>query len=262
MKLFASDYDGTFYKHNRQKGEIGANIEEVGRWQKAGNLFIFATGRSISMMQLEKRRRRIRYDYIVGLNGAIIVDEKDTVLLQKAIDSGVAREIVALIEESGIESYSITDGFKGYVRAPFKKGYRSGLLLKLLGLMTRTYHLSKSQALQLPVVQIAVTMSNQEQALAFARTVNAKFEGKASAFANLVHVDIQAPGLSKATGTQFVAKKHQIADDRIIGMGDSFNDLPMFESFFGVTLPEATEAVKQEAAGIYETVGHALKDLR
>jgi len=262
MKLFASDYDGTFYKHNRQKGEIEANIQQVGKWQQAGNLFIFATGRSISMMQFEKRHRKIKYDYVVGLNGAVIVDRDDNILLQEAIPNQTAREIVGLIEESGIESYSITDGFKGYVRAPFRWAHKSGLWLKLVGLMTRTYHLSKAQALTLPVAQIAVTMPSQEEAVAFAKQVNDQFKGEATAFANLVHVDIQALGLSKATGTHFVANKYGIPKNQIIGMGDSFNDLPMLEAFLGLTLPEAKKEIKDVADGIYETVGRALEDLR
>ena len=74
MKLFASDYDGTYWKHTK-KGQLDLrkNIKVTKRWQEAGHLFVFATGRPISMMKLEQKMHGIVYDYIVGLNGGIIM---------------------------------------------------------------------------------------------------------------------------------------------------------------------------------------------
>ena len=48
MKLFASDYDGTYWKHTK-KGQLDLrkNIKVTKRWQEAGHLFVFATGRPI-----------------------------------------------------------------------------------------------------------------------------------------------------------------------------------------------------------------------
>ena len=262
MKLFASDYDGTFCKHeNRKRDEIKNNVFQSGRWREGGNIFAFATGRSISMMQLEKRRHGIEYDYIVGLNGAVIVDKSDNVLFRMSIKPSIAKEIIALIESKNIGNYSITDGFKGHFRAPLSLKSPSLLLFKLLGLFTRTYHLSKEEALKLPVAQIALTVENPQEAVAFADFINETFKGEAFAFANLVHVDIQAPGLSKATGIEFIAQKYHLSETLIYGMGDSFNDIPMFERFHGLTLPEATKEIKEQAKGVYDTVGHALKDL-
>ena len=44
MKLFASDYDGTYWKHTK-KGQLDLrkNIKVTKRWQEAGHLFVFAT---------------------------------------------------------------------------------------------------------------------------------------------------------------------------------------------------------------------------
>ena len=262
MKLFASDYDGTYFKHiNRKKGEVETNFQRVAEWQKKGNLFIFATGRSISMMVFEKKRRRIKYDYIVGLNGGIIVDKNDNVLFREAIKSETAREIINLLDRENVSTYCITDGIKGHVKTTMKWESRYLISLKLMGLFTRTYHLSKKQALALPVAQIALTCKTHDEAEAFAAMINERFSGEVSAFANLIHVDIQAPGLSKASGMEFVARKYGISPENVYGMGDSFNDVPMFEKYNGLTLPEAAETIKEKAGTVYETVGHALKDL-
>ncbi|MCL1949549.1 MAG: Cof-type HAD-IIB family hydrolase [Turicibacter sp.] len=261
MKLFASDYDGTFYRHDRTKNEISTNNLEVKKWRDAGNLFIFATGRSISMMHFERRFRKIKYDYLVGLNGAIIVDQHDRILFRKDISPPVAHAIVNLLEEKGLDSYSITDGFSGHLSGRFSFLKPDRLLFRLVGLMTRTYHLSREAALKLPVAQIALTTNSHEEAHKVAEMINETFKGEAFAFANLIHVDIQAPGLSKATGMGYVSKKHQVKQENAYGMGDSYNDIPMFEAYRGISLPGAKEAIKMKAEALYETVGHALGDL-
>ena len=58
MKLFASDYDGTYWKHTL-KGQLDLkkNIKMTKKWQKEGHLFVFATGRSISLIRLEEWHR-------------------------------------------------------------------------------------------------------------------------------------------------------------------------------------------------------------
>lgn len=42
-------------------------------------------------------------------------------------------------------------------------------------------------------------------------------------------------------------------------MGDSFNDVPMFEQYHGFTLPEARQEIKEQAEAVFETVGEALR---
>lgn len=54
MKLFASGYDGTYCKHTKLgRQQLKENIKATKEWQEMGNLFIFATGRPISLMKIE-----------------------------------------------------------------------------------------------------------------------------------------------------------------------------------------------------------------
>jgi len=262
MKLFASDYDGTFFKHqHRKRLEVKKNIEGVMSWQEAGNLFVFATGRSISLMNLERKFRKLRYDYIVGLNGGIIVSKTGEILFQATIKPEVAQGVVELIEKQGINNYTVTDGLTGHFKIPFNWRKKSSYLFKLLMMSSKAYRLSLEAALKQPVAQIAVETVGHEEAIAFAKLVNETFKNQVTAFANLHHVDISAPNVSKATGVAAVAKIHQIKNEDIYGMGDSHNDVPMFKEFNGLTLPEAHLEIKEQADAVYETVGSALSDI-
>lgn len=100
MKLFASDYDGTYWKHTF-KGQVDLvkNIKQTKQWREEGNLFVFATGRPISMMRLEKYMHGIVYDYIVGLNGGIIISKTGDILFRETINNSIARKIMILIQQ-------------------------------------------------------------------------------------------------------------------------------------------------------------------
>ena len=100
MKLFASDYDGTYCKHTKLgRQQLKENIKATKEWQEMGNLFIFATGRPISLMKIEQKRHGLVYDYIVGLNGAVIVSSYGQVVFRQTIKNEIAKQIVELIQE-------------------------------------------------------------------------------------------------------------------------------------------------------------------
>lgn len=260
MKLFASDYDGTYWKHTG-KGQLDLkrNIKMTKRWQKEGHLFVFATGRPISLMRLEERLHGIVYDYIVGLNGGIIVSKDGEILFQQAIEEPVVRKIIKVIQTEDFLQYGITDGICGHYQTTFGWRHKTFYLFKLFNFFFKQYNLSLEESLKRPVVQISVKMKSHEQAIVFAKKMNQEFGDDIVAYSNLRHVDISAKGLSKATGVDYVAKLHHINADQVYCMGDSFNDVPMFETFHGYTLPEACDEIKQCAEKVFETVEAAMK---
>ena len=265
MKLFGSDYDGTFYKHkNRGENELEENKAAVEKWRSAGNLFAFATGRAINEMASARFIDGAEFDYLIGLNGGIVIDAKDAVIFRALIEPEIAEKIVKLIETHGFKRVNVTDGFKGYYASASWINDEMKALAKKHKIekdMIESFQLTLEEALQNPVAMIAVETDNPEEANAFAAVVNETFSGQVTAFSNLQHVDISAFGLSKATGLEQLAKLHNIEHANVYGMGDSYNDVPMLEKFHGFTLPEANAEIQSFADEIYPTVGAALEDL-
>ncbi|MCL2559002.1 MAG: HAD family hydrolase [Turicibacter sp.] len=261
MKLFGSDYDGTFYKHeNRGENELAENIAAVEKWREAGHLFAFATGRSIGEMAYDRIINHITFDYLVGLNGGIIINHKDEVMFRALIEPSVASEIVDLIQARNFGRLSVTDGFKGHYPIALFEGEYAESLAQYPEIVAN-FSLTLEEALANPVAMIALSTANTEEAVAFATLVNETFAGQVTAFANLQHVDIAAAGTSKATGLEYVAKRYSIDKNNVFGMGDSYNDVPMLENFNGFTLPEANDEIKSFADNVYETVAAAIKDV-
>lgn len=262
MKLFASDYDGTYCKHTRLGyRQMKQNIKVTKQWQEAGNLFVFATGRDLSLMKMEELLHRIQYDYVIGLNGAIIMSKEKSVLFRQTMSNKVARDIVLFIQQQSISYFTITDGINGYVQTPKRLTNKMFYLFKILKYVAKLYTRSLDEALSYEVAQISVKMNSHQDAIRVANLINNQFGDEVMAFANLVHVDISAKGLSKATGLEYLVKLHQLNNDEVYCIGDSFNDLPMIESFNGFTMIEACEEVKEKAKGTFSTVGDAMQSI-
>ena len=260
MKLFGSDYDGTFNRHgSRDENELEENMAAVAKWRATGNLFAFATGRSINGLTYDRHVTGIKFDYLIGLNGGIIVNAQDEIIFRELIEPAIAKKIVELIKNRALEWFSVTDGLQGY--HPAVVNWRiDDELWHQLGIK-ETFSLPLEEALANPVAMIAVEMPSSEEAIAFASLVNETFAGHVSAFSNVNNVDIGASGLSKATGLAHIAKLHGIDENDVFGMGDSYNDVPMFETFHGFTLPEVNDEIKALADKVYPTVNAAIEDV-
>lgn len=262
MKLFASDYDGTYCKHTRLGyRQMKENIKVTKEWRDTGNLFVFSTGRPISLMQIEQKLHGLVYDYIVGLNGAVIISNDGEVIFRRTIPNEVAHDIIKLIQEQQITHYMVTDGLNGHFYTKFQLFKQDYYVFKFLKWTHRMFNLTLEQALNNPVAQIAIKTNHHDEAMAFAKLINEKFGHEVVAYANLVHVDICAKDLSKATGIHEVAMRHQVKHENIYCIGDSFNDLPMIKAYYGFTMVEACDEIKQQAESIYDTVSEAIQSI-
>lgn len=258
MKLFASDYDGTYCKHTGLgRLQLKENIKATKAWQEDGHLFVFSTGRPISLMKVEQQLHGLVYDYIIGLNGAVIVSSEGQVVFRQTIKNEIAKQIVACIQEKKLTQYMVTDGLNGHYYTKFHLFKGEYYLFKLLKWTHRLFNLTLAQALEQPVAQIAVKTNSHQEAIQFANVINESFGHEVVAYANLVHVDICAKNLSKASGVSEVAKRHQIDKEEVYCIGDSFNDLPMLEAYHGFTMVEAVDEIKEHTEAVFTTVSEA-----
>ena len=271
MKIFVSDYDGTFTKHDGNTAEIKDNLAQVQAWRRAGNIFVFATGRSVSLMRTFVEKG-IECDYLVALNGGIVTSGDHKLLFESAIPHDVAVEIMALVKEWGFRNYTITDGFFQHRKsvlcdflARFGVGFwrKIGLVFAWFQLCAPCFknNVSYKEAMRRPVGQISIATDSHERAADFAALINQRFSGKIATYMNEASVDITCHGVSKATGIAHIAQLLDVSDEHIYCMGDSYNDIPMLETYHGFTVPKASQEVKAKAEGVYNTVGDAIRAL-
>ena len=263
MKLFASDYDGTYLRTKRSITEITHNNHQVKKWQKKGNIFAFATGRSITGMRGKIRISGYSYDYIIALNGGIVVDKHGVIIFRRRIKTEIVKEIVEIIKDK-TPFYHFTDGYIGHFNSKFQVGRGTYFknYLKIMSHISPKFNLSFEDAIKRPILQVTLSLENEEDAIEFTKFLNDKFKGEISAYSNNCYIDVSAANVSKATGINSIAKIHNIETRNIYSMGDSYNDISMLRAYKGFCPEGVNEDVASHAKKIYRSVGDAIRAIR
>ncbi len=220
MKIIASDFDGTLYRH----GEISARDREaIARWQAAGNLFGLVTGRGGEIFR-EVGALGVTLDFTVAHNGAVILDREGHVIREDAFDAAIAREYFDFAyDESG---YSFQ--------------YAKPDTSKYIGLET----------------QIALLLHNQEDAQALCGIIQSKFGDRLNSFTNGWWINTVAKDVSKATGIARYSEICGVARENIFVVGDSYNDLSMLTAFDGYIVATADAGMKKLIPRVCEDIAH------
>lgn len=97
MNLFC-DVDGTFWQHSDTDFvQYKRNIEAVKRFRAAGNIFGFATGRSIPSMRRNFPDYAKEVDYLVVDNGSFAVDvQKNDIIIENTFTPNELKRIISI----------------------------------------------------------------------------------------------------------------------------------------------------------------------
>ena len=107
---------------------------------------------------------------------------------------------------------------------------------------------------------ISMRFKDEEAAAEAAAAITSKYGAQAAPYQNVRHVDIVAAGCSKGTGAARV--KEIFGIDRLGGIGDSYNDLPLLQaSDIGFTFASAPAMLREEADEIVLSVSQAIEKL-
>ena len=239
----ACDFDNTLYFYKTEERFRAQDIFEILFFQKRGGVFGICTGRSPDSI-LDITGNFLHPDFIISVSGALIVDREGKVLYSCPMDRGAAGRIyrdyaaqAAQVIHAGGKVYTInTPEYPLQIRV---KDF-DGITPDIYGMSMR--------------------LENEEAAARAAAQIREKYGEYVCAYQNVRHVDIVAAGCSKGTGITKV--KELFGIDKIGGIGDSFNDLPLLEaSDIGFTFPEAPEQLREAADEIVLSVSQALAAL-
>lgn len=235
MKILASDYDGTFRVHNVVTKE---NIEAVHAWRAAGNVFGLVSGRSMESIRKEIELHQIEVDFVIGNNGGVIYSKDFEELKSYYIPFEKAEEIIAYLRRETCISYVLNNG---YYRAKVVLDETREDAKYAQVVMT----LSEEDILkEKRIAQIVASVDNGEDSERIANYINAHFKGYACGYRNINCVDITPYGVSKATGLSYMVKKLHVHPKDVYAIGDSFNDIPMLETYHGIAMEQAPAQVK------------------
>ncbi len=211
MKIAISDYDGTLYIDQQIQPEL---LESIKAFRERGNKFCICTGRPIESIYEQLQLHGIPYDFIVGMNGSIGVDQDYKEAFGVYMDRSDVYTVKDILEHHGYQNYSVSNGYvnmfieDGNVNdEEFDKLEKSGI---------RGFYILKNSA------QEAKDMSDW---------INETYpEATFKAYPNRDFVSISVKGSHKASGVRALMN-HTQWDGDIMTFGDDFNDIPMLKAF-------------------------------
>ena len=247
MKIAISDYDGTL--RELKEGVVPkSNIEAIQKWRKAGNKFGIATGRNISMLDFELKNYDITLDFVICVNGAVVLDKERNILHSVKIPPSIVSEF--------IELPIVTDSDNQIIvfceRKIFSIRPYSEMPIELVPKISFDELIKRDD-----VVQFGIKFKTAEEALKMKEDLPKIFP-MLGGNPNRNYLDINMSGVSKKYGIAQLLKIMNLQDCPLFVIGDDSNDLPMIEEYNGYTVKTAAPFMHEAAVKVYDSVGDML----
>ena len=229
-KIIVSDYDHTFYINDE---DIEKNKIAVAEFEKKGNIFTIATGRSYFDFKNKANIYKINYNYVILNHGATIINGNDEVIYNFSIDNNIISKIKDEINlENSIEHFCCSELES---RVDFKHSN---------------------------LTKIRVKYNTREEAMKINNILNKKFsEYINSYYVSNNAVEIISNKTNKSSAIKLLIQKFNIDKKEVYTIGDGFSDINMVQDFNGYCMAESVEELKKIAIGQYNSVSELIKEV-
>lgn len=247
--LFATDYDGTLYQNDTV---TQTDLDAIKAFRDAGNLFGICSGRNIDSLKREAEKFSIPLDFLIGINGGIVLDAEGNEIYSSGLTETLAKEMVTVFESFKTAFYSVSDGY----RICFEVRDQS-LASDYFG----KYSVPLADILASGPRGFYVHAGSEEKSVALAEVMNRDYGEKGiTAFPNLHMVDIGMQGVDKATGINHLVN-HFGVEGGVYVAGDSYNDFPMIKEFHSFAMKSGVESLHKYSNEVVDTVSEAIQSI-
>lgn len=248
MKILASDFDNTlFFRDFRENGDgyiKRKDIEKIEEFQSSGNYFGLCTGRALFDVFFDAKDI-INFDFYILASGAVILDRDYNTLHKAVIPFSIIKDMYLHFKNK-------------YNYSPLFVTEKSFCCIqkKIYDVDTDIYQ-SIDEMADLEFIAISYVLDTLEESSNLCNELNAKYGDTMIGYQNSTNVDIVCIGNSKGTGIEFIKKYFNT--NKIYGIGDSYNDLPMLEKVdVPFTFRTSPDTVKQQADYLVDDIAEAI----
>ena len=250
MKLLASDFDGTLAFNNQIKEE---DVKKIKEFQSLGHYFGMSTGRDRLGILNITNRYGIHLDFLVLASGAKLIDETGKIFYQKPLSKKLVQDIYKATQYQ--EEYMFfNDGNNCILNPNTLRPKEIKIIENINELEEETYSF----------LAIHFKEGEEDKAQEATDFINQHFNEDVIAYRNTYNVDIVAKGCSKGQGVLIMADHFNIAPEDLYVIGDSMNDIPMFDitnnaySFYHIE-PSLKKHVNYYVHSVAECIDEILK---
>ena len=246
MKIAISDFDGTLKDFNH--GVPKKNIDAIHQWRKAGNKFGLATGRNLKLLELDIKNYDITFDFIICVNGAVIVDRDKNILMSVKIPAQIKKNFfdLPLIKNSNLPMIVFCERIAFSIR-PYPE-----MPIELIPPISFDEVVARDD-----VVQIGIKFETIDEPVNAIKILNEKLP-TLGGNQNRNYLDVNMQGVDKKFGVEKLIEIMNWNDCEIFVIGDDKNDLPMIKHFNGYTVKTAPNFMHESAKKVYNSVGDML----
>ncbi len=242
---FASDFDGTLCESDWNLGTERfdpADLEAVRAYRAAGGLFGICTGRPLQSV-IDSLRGKVELDFYIVVTGAQVFDGHLNPIVMREIDIDLVAELQERFAREDMSFVVVTQTQFASIGGP------AGPEIEPIASLAE---------LEPPILDVSLDyLDDEEAARRVCAQINERLGDSLCAFQNRGSVDVVPAGCSKGSGVRAV--REALGVERIAGIGDSYNDLPLLEaSDVAYTFNRAPEQVRSAADHVVDSVAEAL----
>ncbi len=256
IKLFISDLDGTLLGMNHyMKSEDIQAIQELtaGKVQLA-----VASGRMDHEINEVLKRMEVS-GHRVSQNGAFVYDHESNNIHSKTFDESTARKVmedmeeVPLLKTVSTADRTYTPKHSKWIDVISEQLFHDIIVdPNMIEEFGKTIHPSKISL-----------HGREEEVIVASRMIDKKYGQNLDSFvSHETCVDMMPKAINKGTGIKALLQEINIKPEEIACVGDSFNDLSMFElTPHSYAMSTARPEVKERASQVVDHVHEAIEDL-
>ncbi len=255
MSIIFSDLDNTLLFEGKIKG---SDLEAINNWKEKGNLFALSTGRGKVMMTEIFERYPDLCDYYILNNGALILDKDKNTLKEAYIPKDIVYEILTCLDEN---EYTIAIETSKNL---YSFGKYEDDICPEVGDMAIEISKKDIKNIKEKIIffNCAPKDGSLDKAIYVEKLLQKYFSNKVSIFRNKHWVDVVALFQSKGEGINNLITIKELSNESIYVIGDSLNDLSMFEKYKNsFTFNDSEEIVKTKANTIVNAFSHMVEKI-
>ncbi|MGL5717505.1 MAG: Cof-type HAD-IIB family hydrolase [Paraclostridium sp.] len=251
-KLLASDVDGTLFV-NQDIHE--KSIEYIKEFRSKGHAFLLCTGRNLGGVKHIFTDYDIEVDGLVLCNGSLVLDKDLNIIHDNKINDEIIKLVFNDIKDSNEYNFYFSDNERLYI----VDGYNDHPMISSADMADKmeVVRIKEEDFYKNTYTANIIGIDNKEECIIKTelkkKEIEEKFSGQISIFRNQSFIDIAPNNTSKAQGIHKVLEDYGVKEDNVFVIGDSWNDLSMFEKYKNsYTFSYAEEELKPHASNIVD----------
>ncbi|MBO6046735.1 MAG: HAD-IIB family hydrolase [Erysipelotrichaceae bacterium] len=255
--LLASDFDNTLHFH--VKGFRDEDLKAIKDFQRSGHLFGVCTGRSYEGILRPTRGYDLTFDFYILLSGALILDANGSIIAEKKLPYDVVKEV---IKQNRVYATIVNDDVMYFHFFHFVDRLKQFLKRHRQTPKIVLANLNKLNVKEVNSFSLHFLPQEIEKAKTCTQMINERYGDIMTAFQNKNHVDVAAAGCSKGQAIETVRDYYHLQDEDLYAIGDSWNDVPMFEHVVNsYTFNNSPDDVKAKAHHYVNSLDECIKEI-